>query len=413
MAPADYDAIVVGARIAGSTTALYLARRGYTVLLLDRDRFPSPTLSTHLFFTDTLDALRELGALEPVLAVDAPRLRWLRFPYVAAPFPEHDGLDFALCIRREVLDTILLDHAVAQPEITVKTGTGVTGLIWDDGRVAGVRYRARRGRAEGEARARIVIGADGRTSFVARAAGAAEYDPVPPLFAWYYAYMHDVPLDDPPSAAAFRGPFPEVGAEYSAAFIFPADGGLTLVGFGVEHAAFARFRRSVRANFFAGLRSLPDAWERVGQGRLASRILGTGQLPNFFRTAWGPGWALVGDAGCHKDPHTAQGMGDAVRSARLLAAALDRWWRGEESEAEALARYQRERDADLRPMYDFTTFRLQAQVGDEIWERFNQLTWEDAELARRRVAAMTHALHPAEVYAPEAVLRAVQAHSTA
>ncbi len=412
MGRVDFDAIVVGARVAGAATALYLARRGYTVLLLDRDRFPSPTLSTHLFFTDTLGALRELGALERVLAVDAPRLRWLRFPYVAAPFPEHDGLDFALCIRREVLDTILLERAAAQPEITVKTGTRVTGLVWDDGRVAGVRYRARRGRAEGEARARIVIGADGRHSFVARAAGAAEYDLVAPLFAWYYTYLLDVPLDDPPSATAFSGPFSEVGAEYAAAFLFPADSGLTLVGFGVEHRAFVRFRRNVRANFFAGLRSLPEAWERVGQGRLASRILGTGQLPNLFRAAWGPGWALVGDAGCHKDPHTAQGMGDAVRSARLLVTALDRWWRGEESEAEALARYQRERDTELRPMYDFTTFRLQAQVGDEIWERFNQLTWEDAELARRRVAAMTHALHPAEVYTPNAVRQTVAAATT-
>ncbi len=407
MGRVDFDAIVVGARVAGAATALYLARRGYSVLLLDRDRFPSPTLSTHLFFTDTLDALRELGALERVLAVDAPRLRWLRFPYVAAPFPEYGGLDFALCVRREVFDTILLQHAAAQPEITVQTGTEVTGLIREDGRVAGVRYRARRGKTEGEAHARIVIGADGRHSFVARAAGAAEYDLVAPLFAWYYAYLLDVPLDDPPSAAAFSGPFPELGAEYAAAFIFPADSGLTLVGFGVEHAAFARFRRNVRTNFFAGLRSLPEAWERVGQGRLASRILGTGQLPNLFRTAWGPGWALVGDAGCHKDPHTAQGMGDAVRSARLLAAALDCWWRGEASEVEALAWYQRERDADLRPMYDFTTFRLQAQVGEEIWERFNQLTWEDPNLASRRVAAMTHAVHPAEVYTPDAVRRAV------
>ncbi|MCM8747718.1 NAD(P)/FAD-dependent oxidoreductase [Thermomicrobiaceae bacterium CFH 74404] len=413
MAPVEYDAIVVGARIAGSATALHLARHGYTVLLLDRDRFPSPTLSTHLFFTDTLGAFRELGVLERVLAVDAPRLRWLRFPYVAAPFPEHDGLDFALCIRREVLDTILLEQAAAQPGITVQAGTQVTGLIWDDDRVVGVRYRARRGRTEGEVRARIVIGADGRGSFVARAAGAVEYDAVPPLFAWYYAYMIDVPLDDPPSAAAFRGPFPEVGAEYSAAFIFPADGGLTLVGFGVEHAAFGRFRRNVRQSFFAGLRSLPAVWERVGQARLVSRVLGTGHLPNFFRAAWGPGWALVGDAGCHKDPHTVQGMGDAVRSARLLATALDRWWRGQASEEESLSWYQHERDADLRPMYDFTTFRLQAQVGDEIWERFNQLTWEDEGLACRRVAAMTHAVHPADVYTPEAVLRAVHAHSAA
>jgi len=403
----DYDAVVVGARMAGSATALYLAQRGYTVCLLDRARFPSPTLSTHLFFTDTLQILRELGVVDRVLAVDAPRLRWLRFPYVAAPFPEDGGFDFALCIRREVLDTILLEQATAQPGITVSIGTEVTGLCWDDGRVTGVRYRTARGGPEGSIRARIVIGADGRTSFVARAVRAVAYDTVPTLFAWYYAYLRDVPLDDPPSAAAFSGPFPEAGAEYAAAFLFPADAGLTLVGFGVEHAAFQRFRRDVRANFLAGLRALPAVWERAKRGQLVSRIRGTGQLPNFFRVAYGPGWALVGDAGCHKDPHTAQGMGDALRSARLLATALDRWWRGDASEGEALDWYWRERDADLRPMYDFTTFRLQAEVGMEMWERFSRLTWEDPALASRRVAAMTHAVHPAEVYTPEAVRRAV------
>jgi flavin-dependent dehydrogenase len=403
----DYDAVVVGARVAGSATALFLAQRGYTVLLLDRDRFPSPTLSTHLFFTDTLGVLRELGVLDRVLAVDAPRLRWLRFPYVAAPFPEYGGYDVALCIRREVLDTILLEHAAGQPGITVQIGAEVTGLLWDGDRVTGVRYRLRHGRSEGRARARVVLGADGRASLVARAVRAPAYARVAPLFAWYYAYLLDVPRDDPPSAAAFSGPFPEVGAEYAAAFLFPADAGLTLVGFGVEHAAFQRFRCDVRANFFAGLRALPEAWERAGQGRLVGRIRGTGQLPNFFRAAWGPGWALVGDAGCHKDPHTAQGMGDAVRSARLLATALDRWWRGAASETEALDWYWRERDADLRPMYDFTTFRLQAEVGTDVWERFSQLTWEDPALASRRVAAMTHAVHPADVYSPDAVRRAV------
>lgn len=403
MARQEYDAIVVGARIAGATTALYLAERGYRVLLLDRDRFPSATLSTHLFFTDTLGAFQELGVLDAVLAVDAPRLRWLRFPYLEAPFPCHKGYDFALCIRRERLDSILLDQAAVHPRITVETQTRVTGLVWERGRVAGVRYRSRHSSAEGVARARVVIGADGRNSLVAREVGAVRYEDMPPLFAWYYGYFVDVPSDDPPSARAFSGSFPEISAEYAAAFVFPTDSGLTLVGFGVEHAAFARFRRAVTAHFFAGLRALPAAWERVGEGRLVSRIRGTGQLPNFFRQAWGAGWALVGDAGCHKDPHTAQGMGDAVRSARLLATALDRWWQGQQPECAALDWYARERDADLRPMYDFTTFRLQAEVGEQVWERFHQRTWEDASLAQRRVAAMTHAVHPSAVYTPEAV----------
>ncbi|MBX6753752.1 MAG: NAD(P)/FAD-dependent oxidoreductase [Thermorudis peleae] len=404
-----YDAILVGGRLAGATTAVLLAQRGARVLVLERDRVNRPTLSTHLFFPDTLAVLRDIGALDAVLAVPAPRLQWIRFPYVAAPIPEQAGHAFALCIRREVLDPLVLARAAEHPLITVREEAQVTGLLWDDGRVCGVRYRLRRSRAEHEARGRIVIGADGRASFVAKAVKAATYDAVPPLYAWYYTYCADVPIDSPPSAFAVSGEFPALAARYAAAFLFPADHGLTLVGFGVDHAAFPRMRRNARRWFWEGLRCWPEIWDRVGLARQETPIYGTGELPNFFRTAAGPGWALVGDAGCHKDPHSVQGIGDAMRSARLLAHALQRWWSGEWSEAEALAWYQQARDADLRPMYDFTTFRLQQAVGEDVWEAYSQLTWQDAVLAQQRVAAMTHAVDPATVYSPAAVRAAVEA----
>jgi flavin-dependent dehydrogenase len=400
----ESDAIVVGSRIAGATTALLLAQRGYSVLLLDQDRFPSSTLSTHLFFTDTLAVFRRVGVLDQVLAVDAPRLRRLRFPYVEAPFAEYDGLDFALCIRREVLDPMLVDAAGRTPGIDLRTGTRVSGLLHENGRVAGVRFRSDRGRGpEQTARARIVIGADGRHSLVAREVGSEHYDAVPPLFAWYYGYFDGVPLDDPASAFAVRSSFPEIGAEYAAAFVFPADAGLTLVGYGVQRDAFARFKRRHRANFLEGIGRIPAVAERVGDAPVRGPILGTGDLANFLRVPAGPGWALVGDAGSHKDPHTAQGFGDATRSAVLLVEALERWWRGTDDEATALRRYHEARDADLRPMYDFTVGRLEASLEPEEWQAFGRLTWEDASLARQRVAAMAHAVAPETVYSVAAI----------
>lgn len=403
-----YDAIVVGARIAGATTSLLLAQRGYSVLLLDQDRFPSGTLSTHLFFTDTMHAFDRIGVLDRVLAIDAPRLRRLKFPYVEAPFPSRDGRDFALCIRREVLDGILVDAAEAHPGIDVRTRTRVTGLTREDNRVNGVRYRAVGATDEAETGARIVIGADGRNSLVAREVGASAYHEVPALFAWYYAYYPHVPMDEPPSALAERlESYPAVGADYGASFVFPTDSGLTLVGFGVQRDAFDRFRRDYRKHFTEGINLVPGVASRVGHAQPEGAIVGTGDLPNFFRTPVGLGWALVGDAGSHKDPHTVQGMGDATRSAVILAEQLDRWWSGESSEQNALQHYHEKRDADLLPMYDFTTSRLEARLEPEEWQEYGRLTFENAALARARVAAMAHAIPPSYVYSVEAVRAAL------
>ena len=403
-----YDAIVVGARIGGATTALLLAQRGYSVLLLDQDRFPSSTLSTHLFFTDTMTVFERIGVLDRVLAVDAPRLKRLRFPYVDAPFAKRHGRDFALCIRRETLDVMLVEAAAAEPRIEVRTGTRVTGLIWDGERPSGVRVRAIGRQDESEIAGRFIIGADGRNSLVAREVGASAYHEVPALFAWYYGYYAGVPLDEPPSAMAARlAGYPAVGADYGASFVFPTDAGLTLVGFGVQHDAFHRFRDGYRKHFREGIGLVEPVAARLGAAELDGPIMGTGDLPNFLRTPAGPGWALVGDAGSHKDPHTVQGMGDAVRSAVLLVDALDACRRGEIDEATALERYHAARDADILPMYDFTTGRLESAFDPEDWKEYGRLTWEHDDLARARVAAMTHAIPPESVYSVKAVRAAL------
>jgi 2-polyprenyl-6-methoxyphenol hydroxylase-like FAD-dependent oxidoreductase len=100
-------------------------------------------------------------------------------------------------------------------------------------------------------------------------------------------------------------------------------------------------------------------------------------------------------------------MGDAARSAVLLVDALDAAWRGECDEAEALERYHAARDADILPMYDFTTSRLEAAFDPEDWKEYGRLTWEHEQLGRARVAAMAHAISPDAVYSLEAVRAAL------
>lgn len=396
----QYDAVVVGARIAGVVTAAALAELGWNVLVVDRARFPSDTLSTHLFFSDTLLALQKVRLLDPVLGVDAPRIREIRFPYVAAPLPDHGGFDFALCIRRVRLDWLLLSELARRPRVTIETRSEVIDVVHRDDRIAGVVVRE--GNTGRVVHTPLVIGADGRHSTIAKLVRASTYHEVPRIFAWYYTYFRGIPQE--PIALALRGDHPAIGAEYAAAFIFPCDQGLTLVGYGVEAGAFDRFRQSVRRNFDEGLRRIPAVWQRIECGSQVEQVRGTGHLPNFFRQAAGPGWALVGDAGCHKDPHSVQGIGDAARSALLLAeelATVDPW---ADRLDEALDRYARRRDEDLLPMYDFTTFRLQRAVPDQVWEAFESRTQYDERLRRLRVAAMVHAIHPREIYAPARVI---------
>jgi flavin-dependent dehydrogenase len=402
-----YDAIIVGARVAGATTALLLAERGYSILLLDKDRFPSAVLSTHVFFTDSLNVFEQIGVLDEVLQIDTPRLTRMHFPYVEADFPEDNGRDFALCIRRETLDEIPLRACQRHPNVDVRTETRVTGLTWEGDRVNGVRYQARGSADELTAQSTIVIGADSRHSLVARETGAESYDEVPALFAWYYGYFRDVPMDNPPSVFAAQTSLPEIEADYAASFVFPCDDNLTLVGFGVQRDRFDAFREDHRANYFKGLRTLPQVMERLDDANLDGPIVGTGDLPNFLRVPFGPGWALVGDAGCHKDPHTIQGMGDATRSAVILSTELDALFSGQKNEEDAGRDYHRRRDADLKSMYDFTTNRLQAKLDEDVWEAFQELTWQDPSLADARVAATAHAIDPSTVYTPEAVQQIV------
>src|SRR5829696_8223697 len=192
-----YDAIVVGARCAGSPTAMLLARQGRRVLLLERATFPSDTLSTHYIHQSGVARLARWGLEGRLAATGCPPIR--RYTFDAGPFaltgspPSLDGVDAAYSPRRTVLDALLADAAVAAGA-ELREGVTVEALLMDGERVVGVRGRTRDGGVVRET-ASIVIGADGRNSVVARGAGAALYDVRPTLTCAYYTYWDDVPMD--------------------------------------------------------------------------------------------------------------------------------------------------------------------------------------------------------------------------
>jgi 2-polyprenyl-6-methoxyphenol hydroxylase-like FAD-dependent oxidoreductase len=327
-----YEAVVVGARVAGASTALLLARAGLSVLAVERSARGSDTTSTHALMRSGVLQLHRWGVLPRLVAAGTPPVRATTFHYgdevVAVPTQARDGVDALYAARRTVLDAALVDAAVAHGAHVVH-GVRVEGLARDrSGRVCGVDLADGAG-ARRRVAADIVVGADGARSVVARAAGAEVVRAGRHATALVYGYWR-LPLD---GTHWYYGKGVAAGA-------IPTNDGLACVFVGMRPGRYAGTPPGELDALVAAVLAEVD-------GKLARAVVGAtreGNLhpfpgrPGFLRKAWGPGWALVGDAGCFKDPLTAHGMTDALRDATLLAAAVAAGTEG------ALRRYAAVRD---------------------------------------------------------------------
>jgi flavin-dependent dehydrogenase len=340
-----YDAIVIGARCAGAPTAMMLARAGHRVLLVDRASFPSDKpMSTHLLHPPAVLQLRRWGMLERVVRTGCPPIRDYGFVEGAldfmAPLPPIEDVGVAYAPRRHLLDQILVEEAVAAG-VELREGVSVRELLRDGDAVAGVRAQHRDGREFTE-RARVVVGADGTNSLVARTVQAPQYRVRAPLTRGLWTYWSQLPV---PNVPTFR-------ANGRYVFAWPTNDDQTLVGIAWKAAEYPQ--ADPEDAYFAALHDTAPAFaERVHAATRAERWL-RGSIPNFFRKPYGPGWALVGDSAYSKDPCTAQGISDAFRDADSLAAALHQGLSGERAMATALAEHARRRDAHAIPYYEYT-----------------------------------------------------------
>jgi len=343
-----YDAIVVGARCAGAPTAMLLARRGRRVLLVDRADFPSDTLSGHAIQPAGVAALARWGLLDRLVATGVPAVETMTFDVgpiaITGTPPAVDGISQMYVPRRTVLDALLVD-AAAESGVEVRERFSVKDLLFEGDRVVGVRGRDANGRAV-EERAALVIGADGKNSFVARSVGARTYAEQPAPTVAAYSYWNGV---DVAGGELYVRPNRFIVA-------VPTHDDLVIVAQAVALADAAEYRADIESAFTASLELAPSLAQRIAAGHRVERFRFTTETDGFFRVPIGPGWALVGDAGYHKDPITAQGMRDAFRDAELLADAIDRGLGMEVAAGldTALATYHHVRDASARPMYDFT-----------------------------------------------------------
>ena len=341
----QYDAIVLGARCAGSPTAMLLARKGYRVLVADRSAFPSDTLSTHVVQPLAVAALRRWGLLDRLVATGCPPIDTYTYdfgPFTIAGAPGTQDAPVAYCPRRTVLDKLLID-AAAEAGAEVREGFTVEEVLTEDGRVVGIKGHSKTGSAVTE-RAKIVVGADGRNSLVAQTVQPEKYNERPPLLAPYYSYWSGLPM-----AGRFETYIrPDRG--FAAA---QTHDGLTMIVGGWPYAEFGANKKDFEGNYLKLFDLAPEFAERVRGAKREERVAGA-PTPNFFRKPYGPGWALVGDAGYLKDPITAQGILDAFRDAEACALALDQCFAGARSFDAAMGDYQRARDSSVLAMYDFT-----------------------------------------------------------
>ena len=331
-----YDAIVVGARCAGSPTAMLLARSGHRVLLVDGASFPSDTVSTHYIHQSGVARLDRWGLLPQIAASNCPPIRNYTldvgpFALTGTPPPIGDVAD-AYSPRRMVLDQILVE-AAAEAGAEVRERFAVDELLFDDGRVVGVGGRSAGGKPVTE-KARIVIGADGVNSRIARGVGAKEYGAQGTLTCAYYTYWTGVEMD---GVELYPRPGHMIVASPT------NDGRVVTIAFWASHE-FKRVREDIEANFMRVLELAPSLAERVHGGTRAEKFRGMSRQPNFFRQPHGDGWALAGDAGHHKDPILALGITDAFRDADLLANAVDAGLAGRMPTTRALEDRQRRRD---------------------------------------------------------------------
>lgn len=353
-----FDAIVVGARISGAATAALLAEQGARVLLLDRVQFPATTVSCPIFFGNSLAVLQRIGVLPAVESIGAPKIRYYgtRTPDfdLVTRLPESHGFDYAYSIRRDVLDTVILNKVKQHPNITLREGWNASSLVQSQGRVVGVRGRQNGGSIE-TFFADAVIGADGKRSFVARMVDAPVYDRIPGQTAIYYAYYRDfAPLHEP-SAVVYGDPRTQRGA-----LVFDADAGLTVISVGVAEAEFEVARKDPEGTLERVWREIPELAERGQHATRATPVMGQAPVDSFYRQSYGLGWALVGDAGMYVDPITGQGINNALHSAQLFAEAWVKT-RRRTGWMNAMHEYQRRRDASSRPIYNLVAATSQMQ----------------------------------------------------
>ncbi len=337
-----YDVIIVGARASGSSTAWLAANAGLKVLLIDRHKFPSDTISTNYIHQPGCAQLKRWGLLNKIIAAGTPpitstRLQIKDFAIHGSISKNFDQLE-AYAPRRYILDNILLE-AAKEANVDVRENCTLLGLEWKNGRCCGIKARHKNKHISTE-QAHLIIGADGMRSSTANLVGArmTHYDML--LTCVYYSFWEQLK----PEYELYESSDCWVGA-------IPTNNN-TLIATYFPQSAFNAVRKNAMKNHLNAIKlAAPLLYEKTQSAKLVEGLWGTGDQQNFFRQAAGPGWALVGDAGHHKDSITARGITDSLIQAELLVSHIKHTIHDQKKLDTSLYDYTKDRDRLMMPGY--------------------------------------------------------------
>ncbi len=397
-----YDVTIVGAGPAGSTLATLLARRGLEVCLLDRRRFPRPKVCGEYMSPQALGILDELGVLDPLLAAGARRLRGLAMRSrggreFRGDYEPVDGFapyrSYGLGISRAILDETLLRRAEETHGVTVLEGFNVRGLLHDGDRAAGVWGRSD-GTRPASVHSRVVVGADGVRSIVARLAGLARPERRLAKFA-FRGYFEGLNDDD-------RGEL-HIGDDCYAG-IAPVEGGRANVNLIVDLSAIGRVRGNASGFFDAELAKIPGMRERLDGAERIGPVRSTGPMACSAKSPIAAGVCLVGDAARFVDPFTGEGIFMALRSAEVLSEELPRVLERGEATLPALRSYRASWSAEfgrkLVACRNVQRFLYRPAIADFVVGRLAACP----SLGRRVLAASGDYLPPGRIVRPSTLL---------
>lgn len=351
-----FDAIIVGARVAGTAAAILLARDGRRVLLVDKDSFPSDRLSTHIVLGGGTKVLERIGVLEMLERAGGVRFSKMRtigpdFDY-SGELARDSADDRGLCLGRVLMDATMIDAARSFDGVTFRERFRVTDLIIEDGAIVGIRGEDASG--VHEFRAPLTIGADGLRSSVAQIASeridAFKRVDVPCARAYYYAYFEGV---------ARKSLGDELVAEFESApgagnLVCRCENGLTVAATAFDAAEMQTFRTDLASNLRRYLNRSFAVGKMLEGATIVGKVFSSGLLNNTYRDPVADGAILLGDAGLHVDPLFGQGHSMALMSAWIVGELAHEWYsvgRGNSIPVAILADFTTRRDAELMPYY--------------------------------------------------------------
>jgi 2-polyprenyl-6-methoxyphenol hydroxylase-like FAD-dependent oxidoreductase len=362
-ATTPYDAVVVGASLAGCAAAIQLGRSGLHVAVVEKK--PDPTaykrICSHFIQTSGVPAIERLGLLEPMEAAGAtrPRVRiWSQWGWIEAP-PEQTSRGINL--RREILDPLLRSMAAETPGVEMMLGWSAERLMREDGAFVGVAVRSPQGE-EREIRARLTVGADGRDSRIAELSGVPTKTYPHNRVAYGGYFEGGAPANAPDATAWFLNP------QWAAAF--PTDSDLTFYAAMPTKDRLPEFKRDPERALVNFLSYVPEA-PPIREGHLVDSVMGKIDMTNRMRKPVAPGLALIGDAALATDPLFGVGCGWAFQSAEWLCDSVVPALQGDERLEKGLDRYRRRHTKELRGhaffIHDYATGRRFNPAERMIW----------------------------------------------